>query len=446
MQFYLPVPYLKNKKNILKFIRFGVVLGAIVLFGAGCGKSTNQTVSKTPINVWGIFDDAETMQPFLQTFSNTELPGAKVQYKKQSQVDQYEEYLLSALAENRGPDVFLIHSSWLPRWKKKILPAPTTIITEKQVNEGFVDIVIKDVISGGRVYGLPAFVDSLALYYNKDIFNTAGVTRAPKTWQEVMEVVKRTTKSNAVEKSQIDQHGLAMGTGKNVNRASDVLSILMMQNGVTMLGEDSLPAFGENADAVRALQFYTDFANPIKDIYTWNEQSDYSIDAFAEGSAAMMINYSYNIDTLKAKNPRLNFGVASLPQVETGGTPVTYGGYWLYVVSKQTTSPDTAWRFVKFMTNTVQARSYLEKSGYPPARRDLVQELQNDARIGVFANQALYAKSWSQADSRLVDKLFTNAIDEVVTGQDTADGALKRVADQLKAAIKSSANSTATNN
>lgn len=445
MQFYLPVPYLKNKKNILKFVRFGAVLGAVVLFGAGCGKATNPTVSKTPINVWGIFDDAETMQPFLEVFSNTELPGAKVAYKKQSQVDQYEDYLLSALAANRGPDVFLIHSSWLPRWKNKILPAPTTLVTEKQVNEQFVDIVNKDVISGGRVYGLPAFVDSLALYYNKDIFNAAGVSRAPKTWQEVMDVVKRTTKSNVVEKSQIDQHGLAMGAGKNVNRASDIFSILMMQNGVTMLGDDGLPAFGENADAVRALQFYTDFANPAKDVYTWNEQSDYSIDAFAEGASAMMINYSYNIDTLKAKNPRLNFAVAPLPQVETGGTPVTYGGYWLYVVSKQTTSADTAWWFVRFMTSTAQARSYLEKSGYPPARRDLVQELQNDARIGVFANQALYAKSWSQDDSRLVDKLFTGAIDEVVTGQDTADGALKRVVEQLKAASVS-ANSANNNN
>jgi ABC-type glycerol-3-phosphate transport system substrate-binding protein len=212
-----------------------------------------------------------------------------------------------------------------------------------------------------------------------------------------------------------------------------------------MLGDDGLPAFGENADAVRALQFYTDFANPAKDVYTWNEQSDYSIDSFAQGSAAMMINYSYNIDTLKAKNPRLNFAVAPLPQVETGGTPVTYGGYWLYVVSKQTTSADTAWRFVRFMTSTAQARSYLEKSGYPPARRDLVQELQSDARIGVFANQSLYAKSWSQADSRLVDKLFVGAIDEVITGQDTVDGALKRVVEQLKAAAVS-ANSANNNN
>jgi multiple sugar transport system substrate-binding protein len=420
------------------FAKLGLLLGVVALFGAGCGKTNAPPASKTPISIWGIFDDAEGMDPFLKTFSNTELPGAKVSYRKQSPVDQYENQLLSAIAENRGPDVFLIHSSWLPRWKNRILPAPVAIMNEKQVNEQYVDLVSKDVIASGRVMALPLFMDTLALYYNKDIFNASGVTRAPKTWAEVMEIVKRTTKSNMTETNQIDQSGIAMGTGQNVNRASDLLSILMMQNGVAMLDGDGNPGFGDSADAVRALQFYTDFANPTKDVYAWNTRSDYSIDAFATNKSAMMINYSYHMATIKAKNPRLNFAIAPLPQVENCPTckPVTYGGYWLLAVSKQTISPDTAWRFVKFMSNTAANRDYLQKTGYPPARKDLIQELQNDPRIGVYTVQALNAESWKQVDSRLVDRLFSEAIDEVVTGKDTADGALRRASQQLKAATE----------
>ncbi len=434
MLYYLPVLTLKPKKSLL--IRFAVLLGAVVFLGAGCGK-TNTPPNRVPISVWGVFDDAESMRPFLQAFSNNEVPGAKVDYKKKSPVDQYENELLSALAEGRGPDVFLIHSSWLPRWKNRLLPAPQTVATEKQVREAFVDLVGQDVIMEGRVMAMPLFMDTLALYYNKDIFNTAGVARAPKTWTEVMEIVKRTTKSNSTETNQIDQHGITLGAGKNVNRASDILSILMMQNGVEMVDKNGLPAFGENPDAIRALEFFTDFANPVKDVYTWNERSDYSIDSFAEGEAAMMVNYSYHIETIKAKNPRLNFGIAPIPQVEIGNRdnpPKTYGGYWLLAVSKQTTSPEVAWSFVRFMAGANQARQYIEKSGYPPARRDLVAEMQNDPRIGVFAGQSLYATSWKQADNHLVDSLFVKAIDEVVSGQDTAEGALRRAAEQLKAA------------
>lgn len=419
-------------------IKFAVLLGSLALLGAGCGK-TNQTPNRSPISVWGVFDDAETMRPFLQGFTNTEVPGARVDYKKKSPVDQYESELTNALAENRGPDVFLIHSSWLPRWKNRLLPAPVELLPEKQVREAFVDEVGKNAISQGRVLALPLFMDSLALYYNKDIFNAAGIARPPKTWLEVMEIVKRTTKFNPVEQNQIDQHGITMGAGKNVNRASDILSVLMMQNGVDILDNEGIPSFSENADAVRALQFFTDFANPNKDIYTWNQRSDYSLDAFSEGEAAMMINYSYHMATIKGKNPRLNLGIAPLPQTETGNSdnpPKTYAGYWLLGVSKQTTNPDVAWRFVKYMISTPQARQYLEKSGYPPARRDLISELQSDARIGVFAGQALYASSWPQVDNRLVDKLFTEAIDQVVSGQDTAEGAMRRAGEQLKAAAK----------
>jgi len=422
-------------KSFISLLRFGFLISVFVLFGAGC-KSPSTPPNKAPITVWGIFDDAETMRPFIQAFSSA-VPGARVEYKKVSPVDSYEQTLRVALSERRGPDVFLVNNSWMPRWKDALLPAPTTLVPVSSVTGGqgqFVDVVGKDMIWNSRVLGLPLFVDTLGLYYNKDIFNANSIARAPRTWLEVQEIAKRVTKFNQTEPNQIDLHGISMGTGQNVNRVSDILSILMMQNGVTMLNKDGTPAFGESGEAIKALQFYTNFANTQKDVYTWNSRSHYSIDSFAEGETAMMINYSYNMGTIKAKNPRLNFAVASLPQADTADTPITYANYWALAVSGQTTNPDVAWRFVKFMTDTAQARSYLEKSGYPPARRDLVQELQNDSRIGMFAKQALNGVSWKQADNRIVDSLFSEAADVVVEGRDSAENVLKRAAEQLKAA------------
>lgn len=429
-------------KLFVPVLRFGLLVSVFVLFGASCGK-TNSTPNLAPITVWGIFDNAETMRPFIQAFTAA-VPGAKVEYKKVSPVDSYEQTLRVALSERRGPDVFLVNNSWMPRWKDALLPAPTTLVPVSSVSGGqgqFVDVVGKDMIWDNRVMGLPLFVDTLGLYYNKDLFNSSGIARPPRTWQEVQEIVKRVTKFNKIEPNQIDSSGIAMGTGANVNRASDILSILMMQNGVTMLKNDGMPAFGESADAVGALNFYTNFANTQKDVYTWNPTSHYSIDSFAEGSSAMMINYSYNMETIRAKNPRLNFAVASLPQVDSTSTPVSYANYWALAVSGQSTNPDIAWRFVKFMTDTAQARTYLEKSGYPPARRDLVQELQNDSRIGVFAKQALNGVSWKQADNRVVDELFTEAADAVVAGQGSAENMLKKAAEQLKAVSTSTVKS-----
>ena len=412
-----------------------LLLGALTLLGVGCVRPAGPR-SRAPLAVWGVFDDADTMQPLLRGYEN-EQRGARVEYKKVSPVDSYEQQLLRSLAENRGPDVFLIHTSWIPRWQGALLPAPADVMPARAVQEEFVDTVAKDLVVGDRVLALPLFVDTLALYYNKDLLNSAGVARPPKTWQEVHEVVKRVTTFNEEEPGQIDRHGIALGAGKNVNRAPDVLSLLMIQNGAKMVDENGLPAFGSDESALQALTFYTDFANSSKDIYTWNLRSDYSLDAFAEGEAAMMVNYAYHRPTIQAKNPRLNFGIAPLPQVEIGNPdnpPKTYAGYWAYAVSRQTLVPDEAWAFVRSITRTEPSRQYLAASGYPPARRDLVAALQNDSRIGVFAKQALIATTWRQPDNRVVDRVFTEAIDAVVSGQDTVEGSLRRAAEQITAA------------
>lgn len=436
MRFSSPVRF-PRPERLLALAKITAVCGALALVGAACGRAPSG--KKPVLVVWGVFDSAESMRPLIQAFENQQ-GGARIQYKKISPVDSYEQQLISALAENRGPDVFLVHASWLPRREGTLLPAPVELLPEKAVRDEFVDVVAKDFVRDGRVLGLPVFMDTLALFYNKDLFNAAGVARAPRTWQEVHEVVKKLTRVNDTEEAgKIERHGIAMGAGTNVNRAPDILSILMLQNGARMLDEDGLPAFGKDPNALQALTFYTDFANPAKEVYSWNLRSDYSLDAFAEGEAAMMINYSYHVPTISAKNPRLNFAVAPLPQVETGNRdnpPKTYASYWAYGVSKNTTAPVEAWNFVRFFTSFDSSRQYLEQSGYPPARRDLVAQLQNDARIGVFAKQALIAETWQQPDNRAVDRVFTEALDAVVSGQDSVEGALRRAAEQVETAAK----------
>lgn len=416
-------------------IRLSLLLGSFSLLGAGCVRTTPGPGPQ--LTVWGVFDDADTMQPLLGAFEKSQKRGrTKVEYRKISPPDQYEEILSTALREGRGPDVFLIHASWVPRWAGALLPAPTDIVPLRAVREEFVDTVANDLVINGRVAALPLFVDSLALYYNKDIFNASGIARPPRTWNEVHDVVRRTVRFNPQETAQIDRHGIALGAGRNVNRSADILSALLLQNGVPLNDPEGGVAFGTEERAQHALRFLTDFANPAKDIYTWKLDSDYSIDAFAEGEAAMMLNYSYHQPTVRAKNPRLNFAIAPFPQLEGADTQTrsTYASYWAFAVSRQSPNPQAAWEFVRFLTSEAPARDYLKRSGYPPARKDLVAELQNDPANGVFAEQALYARSWRQPDNRVVDRVFTEALDDVVSGRATVEEALRRAAEQIQAA------------
>lgn len=289
--------------------------------------------------------------------------------------------------------------------KKEVIPElrTTPSITLKALKDNFVDAVSYDVIlDDGLVYGLPLSVDTLAMYYNRDLFNNAGISQPPQFWnKEFLQDVKKLTKQDP--KGGIVQAGVALGGGNNINRFNDILSVLMMQNGAVMMDRNQVtfnvvPLVSRDNNynpGLEALRFYTDFANPTKESYTWNDELPNSLEMFMSGNLAIMFSYSYDLPTIKAQAPKLNFSVAKLPQIE-GAPPtnVNFANYWVEVVSKKSEHQNEAWDFIQFMVKEEQAKSYLEKTKRPTALRSLVASQRTDNEIGVFADQVLTAKSW----------------------------------------------------
>jgi multiple sugar transport system substrate-binding protein len=255
----------------------------------------------------------------------------------------------------------------------------------------------------------------LALYYNKDIFDTEGIAQPPSTWTEFNDIVEKLTKFNSG--GEIERAGAAVGTSRNVNRSTDILALLMLQSGVEMVNDNlteatfSEPVGGQNVGEI-ALQFYTDFANPNKRVYTWNDKMFYSIDAFFTGQAAMMLNYSHHVKTLQEKSPRFKFDIAPMPQIE-GSEAINYANYWAPTVSEFSENPIAAWRFLKYLTSLDGLIPYLNASEKPVARRDFIEEQSRQTEFGVFADQSLSAFSWYQIDNRAIETIFADMIDDI---------------------------------
>lgn len=412
-----------------------VATSIVALSGFGCRRAPGSAEQlQGSLQVWGLWQDSDDMKPVIEAFKQQ--TGVEVTYKKIASVATYERELLEALAEGRGPDVFVIHHTWVDSKRRLLSPAPDNTVDERRVQEEFVDVVARDVVRDGRVYALPTSVDTLAMYYNKDIFNAARIAAPPKTWDEMHSAVEKITRVNRV--GTIEQSAAALGTAANVNRAPDILQLLMMQSGVPMRNaQNAVDITGSTEAGPLAVTFYTDFANKAKKVYTWDLNQDFSIDAFAEGETAMMFNYSYHIPTVTAKNPRLRFGVnfavAPIPQIT--GTPndqtVDFAAYWPFGVSVSSPAPRVAWQFVQFMTSKEPAALINAAQQVPPARKDSVLELQRDPVLGVFSEQTLTAQTWSRPDIVATDAIFNTMIDSVVRGEATAEEALKRAQDQL---------------
>lgn len=459
-----------------------IVLSLICVFimtsGFGCklvDKKTQEAMKPITLNYWRVYDGQDAFDEILDAYEKLH-PFITINYRK-LRYSEYESELLNALAEDRGPDIFSMHNTWTKKYLTKIAPMPeeTTMAypitrgtvkkevvpemrTSKSIGlndmkNNFVDAVYQDAVirvfnektkqNEQKIYGIPLSMDTLAMYYNKDLFNNAGIAEPPTYWNaEFQQDVKKTTKQN--QKGEIAQSGAALGGSDNIERSSDILSILMMQNGAVMMDDSGQVLFSRIPAAfqsqrynpgLEALRFYSDFANPAKEVYSWNKNLDNSLSMFAQGKLAIMLGYSYHLPTIKSQAPKLNFGIAKLPQIE-GNSPVNFANYWLETVSSKSKYANEAWDFVQFATKAEQAKTYLAKTKKPTALRALINEQIDDLEIGVFAEQILTAKSWYKgADSNAADKIFAEMIDSVAAGRERIESIINLAANKVEQTV-----------
>jgi ABC-type glycerol-3-phosphate transport system substrate-binding protein len=143
-----------------------------------------------------------------------------------------------------------------------------------------------------------------------------------------------------------------------------------------------------------------------------------SLTAFETGRLAFMFAYSYDLPIIRAQAPKLNFGVAKLPQIEGAGADINIANYWIEGVSKKSKYINEAWDFVQYMTSAEQAKTYLASAKKPTALRSLVAEGRLDEDLGVFADQVLTAKTWYHgynalsAETAISDMIISTVNDE----------------------------------
>lgn len=418
-----------ERRQIILLASIGgtILIVLLVVFGVLPGLR-HSAPPPVELNVWGVEDSRDIWQVFFEPLRKS-LPYISINYT-QFPENTYESILLDRLAAGMGPDIFYMKNSWILRHRDKIFPLPQgTEFSIRDFQDTFVDIASSDLITeDGIILGLPLYVDTLALFYNKDLFNAAGIAQAPRDWNEIISATQKLSRANPT--GAIIQSGIALGTGRNVRHAFEILSALIMQNGDPIV-ERLTHSVSLKDEAAAALDFYTSFANPRRVNYSWNSLMPNSLDAFVEGKTAMMIGFASDISKIRAKNPRLNFDTVPLPQPKGASIPITFGSYYFPAVSKLSPNRMAAWQFIFFLTSRDGAKLYLEKSGRPPARRDLVAGTTPPVEIEPFWKQTLVAKSWLVPDESRVRALFEDVIESIVSGRSSLNDGFQRLKGQL---------------
>ena len=416
-----------------------------------CGGEEGPAITTEPeqiaLEFWNVFEDTDVYQPLIEKFEASH-PGVTIEYRKKL-FGSYERDLKNAFAPGGGPDIFTIHNTWLPLQKSNIAPVEDDQFALAQMRRDFPDVVQFDFIDEGSIYALPLFVDTLALFYNSAYFENTGLVGPPETWDEFTEYVQTLRTTNDISK--IDLAGAAIGTAGNINRATDILGLLMLQTGARMTNDSRTRATFDDPvfrDGVRfepgldALEFYTSFADPVSEFYTWNNNMPNSIDAFTTGDAAMIFSYSYTIPTLARTNRYLEFAVAPAPHPTDQQEQISYANYWGLTVSQNSPHASLAWEFILFLLEEENAKEYLQKVERPTSLKNLIfwQEslLAGEGNVALlpFVGQILSARSWYQGDSSETERAIMKMIDNVVDGIVEPEEALRDAAQQVTTFIQ----------
>jgi len=412
---------LKITKKYSNFFNIFLVFVFLLTAGFGCknpGAAVEEKMKPITLNYWRVFDDQDAFTDIIAEYKLLH-PNINIVYRK-FRVEEYDQALLEALAEDRGPDIFSINQSDVRKYQAKLEPMPTEISMAYQYTKGtikkevayeirtkkspslreikanFADTVYDNVVLDGQVYGLPLSLETLVMFYNKDILNKSGIAQPPRDWKSFQEAVQKSTKFNAT--GQIIQAGTALGTGYNIERSFDIISILIMQNGATMTDGNGFAIFNQaTADkyfpGLEAIQFYLDFASPVKNVYSWNTDMPSSFEAFLSGKVAFMFGYNYHLPSIKARAPKLNLGLAPIPQINQDNQ-INYANYWIESISKKSANKNEAWDFALFATSREQVTTFLNNTDRPTALKELLNSQMDNENLYPTSVQTLTAKNW----------------------------------------------------
>jgi multiple sugar transport system substrate-binding protein len=241
---------------------------------------------------------------------------------------------------------------------------------------------------------MPLEVDGLALVYNQDLFNKAGITTPPATWDDLRQDAAKITQRDASGKLLVG--GIAMGSATNVDHYADIVGLLMAQNGVIFKDskgkvsfQNSITPDGRNLGA-EALSFYTLFTTTEKD---WDSTMEQSTTAFAEGKVGMILIPSWRLLSLVSQNPDLPLKVAPVPHLTTD-QKTGYASYWVEVVPKHGQHQLAAWQFLSWLSEKeqqltmVEAQTQSRPFGEPYSRIDLGSSLSSDRYLAAYVAQA----------------------------------------------------------
>jgi multiple sugar transport system substrate-binding protein len=267
----------------------------------------------------------------------------------------------------------------------------------------------------GEVYGIQVHLTCVLPFYNKAMFDAAGL-QPPETWDDLLEVAKELTGSGV--------HGIAL------NQDPSYAWSWMLQNGVRYFDPDADELMTPREAAIEALQFQADLVHKHKVAPVPTPGTDYSgpQKLLSAERAAMILTGPWDLGPIRETSPDLELGIA--PALRRKEQASVQAGASVFIPA-QSAHPDLAWDLVKRITALEVEEKATAETGMLMPRVSWAEspEVQGNDEYSVFADAFPYAVDYVE-DLRLTGKsgeigeLFKTLYQDVVMNNTPAEKAV----------------------
>jgi len=332
----------------------------------------------TTIRFMAMGREAEVVSDLVAQFEH-ENPGVRVDVQQIPWTAAHEK-LLTAFAADALPDICQLGNTWLPEFSAldSLEPLQPYVDASSTVDprDYFPGIWDTNVI-GGKLYGIPWYVDTRLLFYRRDLLAQAGFDRAPTSWPEWEQ-----------QMAAIKAHG-HYGVMMPLNEFEQLLSFGLQQSD-PLLRDDGTRGNFESAGFRRALAFYArlfaqGWAPPMSKTQISNVW-----DEFFNGLFVFYVSGPWNIREFRQRAPHgLEDSWATAPLPGPDGLGAGIAGGTSLVMFRSSQHKTQTWRFIEFLSRPEIKERFHAEIGDPPPRRSTwkLSGLVHDAYAAAFRDQ-----------------------------------------------------------
>ena len=418
-------------KNIL--LGAGVFAGlfTVLIFSGKLPIGKNSSEPTGVVNIWGTVSN-DFMNPLVQQY-NLQAKTYRVSYREISEV-RFVSTLVDALANGTGPDMILAPYQIIISQTSRLYPYPLASISEKTFKDAYVD--------GASVFwspygalALPVSIEPMVLFYNRTLLSKHGVPNPPSFWDEFVEVAPKLTIING---GNFVESAISLGAYNNVPYTKDILVAIVRQLGqVPVIPQYSAngllydifintPVPSDNSGSlplVTATRFITQFSDPSKTTYTWNQFLPQAYELFVAEKLSMYIGYSGELSGIQSSNQKLDVGMTYLPQIKDKNTFTTGMRMYGLATLRQTKNPQASLVTEGNLAGVAWSQVIASAvGGVSPIKGVIAQSGLSE----VISRSALVAYGWQDIYYNSSNDLFARLLDDILSGKSLVTDAVER--------------------